>query len=262
MNSHNLRSIAGGALVMLLTAATTSYADDVYWNSPSGGTFQHDINWVGGGMPGPEDQARFDLFTNGYTVDFNADAATDALSIDDDIVTFDLGGFTYTLADYIITGSPNGTSNLTIQNGSISTPSSAYIGGPSGLASMLTLTGPTASMNVGSEIHVAGSTGVLRIENGASLTDGHAVQVGVDAGTVSELIVTGAGSGLTVTGLGSLIVGNWGDGTLTIENGATMSSETTFIGMNGASSGAVTIAGMGSTWTNADWMMVGWNTDA
>jgi outer membrane autotransporter protein len=100
-------------------------------------------------------------------------------------------------------------------------------------------------------------TGTLTISNGGAVSSatGYLGYNGDGTGTVT---VTGAGSAWTNSG--SLYVGDTGNGTLTISNGGTVSNTDGHVGNNGAlrgTSGAVTVDGAGSTWTNSGNLTIG-----
>src|SRR5262245_32675526 len=88
------------SLVLLALAPTQSHAADRSWTSLFGGAFNAAANWDTG-IPGNGDIAHFGV-TNGpfmqasYTVDFDVSPTNQAVKIEDDRVTFDLNGRTYT----------------------------------------------------------------------------------------------------------------------------------------------------------------------
>src|SRR5436190_9028310 len=93
--------------ILLLALPTQSHAANKFWNNTSGGTFSTSSNWQSCGffctrVPGTSDVANFgisdpsSLFQFVYTVSFSAAASNQALVVQDDLVTFDLNGHTYT----------------------------------------------------------------------------------------------------------------------------------------------------------------------
>jgi T5SS/PEP-CTERM-associated repeat protein len=91
-----------------------------------------------------------------------------------------------------------------------------------------------------------GGSAALRVEAGASLAvdtgtgANSGVTVANDAGSLGELTVTGPGSTLEVTGAATgLTVGNAGDGTLILEDGAGASAQVGFVGLASGSTGRV-----------------------
>jgi T5SS/PEP-CTERM-associated repeat protein len=103
-------------------------------------------------------------------------------------------------------------------------------------------------------------TGTLRILEGGSVSnvEGH---VGYDVGSTGTVLVDGAGS--TWTNSGDLTVGRDGDGTLDITGGGLVQNSNGYIGRSvgngGDSMGAVTVNGAGSTWTNSNFVYVGYD---
>jgi T5SS/PEP-CTERM-associated repeat protein len=74
---------------------------------------------------------------------------------------------------------------------------------------------------------------------------------------------------VTVSGAGSkwdnsdaLRVGNWGNGTLEITNGAVVKNTNGYVGYEGGSTGAVTVSGGETTWSNSGDLYVGFRGEA
>ncbi len=107
-----------------------------------------------------------------------------------------------------------------------------------------------------------GESGRLRIEGGSVLSntgdDGIVITIGPVAvrrgrgylglleGSYGEATITGAGS--EWINEGRIYVGEYGDGSLTIENGGFLSSAHGFIGTRANSVGSVTVSGVNSQW--------------
>ncbi|MCT7378693.1 autotransporter domain-containing protein [Chelativorans salis] len=97
--------------------------------------------------------------------------------------------------------------------------------------------------------------GTLTIENQGTVTDTNGF-IGRLNGSTGNVTVSGAGS--TWTNSTALVVGDAGTGTLTVLDGGTVSSNSSgFIGFYAGSSGAATVTGLGSTWTNSTALGVG-----
>jgi len=120
------------------------------------------------------------------------------------------------------------------------------------------------SLNVGADLAVGGlGNGTLTVTNGAQVSD-FSGEVGYTInshpGVSGNATVDGAGSSWTHAS--DLHVG-YGTGTLTISNGATVSSGfghlASFPESPGRSNGTVTVTGTGSTWTNSFDLWVGEN---
>lgn len=125
----------------------------------------------------------------------------------------------------------------------ISTP-----GAPSNITAVIGVTGPVSvsvgATNVGQDATVPG---ILRIQNGSSLTstgNGRLGTVGTGAGVVT---VTGAGSLWNVTGGANITLGHLGTGTLNIENGGQVNTNTALLGGPGPlTSGTLNISSGGT----------------
>jgi T5SS/PEP-CTERM-associated repeat protein/autotransporter-associated beta strand protein len=129
---------------------------------------------------------------------------------------------------------------------------SSYAGAISGTgtvektgAGTLTLTG---SHTYSGNTTVSGGT--LAFAGGTSSVTSAIVSIGNATGTDGTLSVTGASTNVSLTG-GSMAqtrVGDGGNGTLVVADGATLSNGDTSIGYNAGSTGSVTVDGAGSTW--------------
>jgi T5SS/PEP-CTERM-associated repeat protein len=75
------------------------------------------------------------------------------------------------------------------------------------------------------------------------------------AGSIGQVTVTGAGSSWTISS--SLLVGDFGTGTLVIQNGGQVTNTSGMIGNFAVSTGQVTVTGAGSSWTNSSFLDVG-----
>lgn len=121
---------------------------------------------------------------------------------------------------------------LTIDTGTV-TSAAGTIGSGSGSSGAVTVTGTGSAWNSSGGISVGGSgTGLLIVENGAT----------VSTGSASTLSV-GSGSG--------------GNGTLTIQTGGMVTDLNGTIGGITGSTGTVTVSGTNSTWTNTGALSVG-----
>ncbi len=152
-----------------------------------------------------------------------------------------------------------GTGILTVSNGGTVSSIGGELGSGTGSVGTVTVDGASSSWtanNANLFVGVSG-TGTLTISNGGAVSSatGYLGFNGDGTGTVT---VTGAGSAWTNSG--SLYVGDTGNGTLTISNGGAVSNTDGHVGNNGAlrgTSGAVTVDGAGSTWTNSGNLTIG-----
>jgi T5SS/PEP-CTERM-associated repeat protein len=91
----------------------------------------------------------------------------------------------------------------------------------------------------------------MTIQNGARVVSGRGV-IGQASPATGQVTVSGSGSLLACTGYGdlALTVGEFGQGTLTIADGAVVVSGKGFIGKQASGGGTVTMTGYGSRWSN------------
>ena len=92
------------------------------------------------------------------------------------------------------------------------------------------------------------NAGTLSVGNGAKVTSLYGY-LGFGFGTGSSGSATVTGTGSRWTNSDGLTVGNYGSGTLMIENGGTVSDSSGDIARHSGSTGTVTVTGAGSTWT-------------
>ena len=102
------------------------------------------------------------------------------------------------------------------------------------------------ALNVGV---VNGGASNLTVQSGGGATVASSVDIGVNSGSSGNVTVTGAGSQLSTSSpnYGSFLVGEFGQGTLTIRNDGVVNSADIRIGSESGSAGSVTISGPGST---------------
>lgn len=139
--------------------------------------------------------------------------------------------------------------------GSISVRRGAgYIGLNSGAVGHVTVSGPAAIFGNADSLFVGyGGTGTLILENGGGAFS-QSGNIGFQPGSIGEVRVSGSGSSWSM--LGSLLVGIDGQGSLTISGGGSVYNLFGFVGFY-ETLGVVTVTGLGSTWTNAQYFEVG-----
>jgi T5SS/PEP-CTERM-associated repeat protein len=174
-------------------------------------------------------------------------------------VTVDGTGSTWTNSGTLIIGY-QGTGVLAVTNGG-KVDSTGYYGGVLGYkegARGTVLVDGAGSMWITSLLTVGSSgAGTLAITNGGqvSSTDGALGLGWIRTSAVGLVTVTGSGS--MWTNSGSLTVGKYDKGSLTISNGGRVSNTYGFLGYSTGATGMVTIDGIGSTWTCAGGLFVG-----
>ncbi|WP_187775669.1 autotransporter domain-containing protein [Luteimonas suaedae] len=143
-----------------------------------------------------------------------------------------------------------GTGTLTIADGGTVASTDGVLGDSGGSSGTVTVTGAGSAWNHAGRLLVGNAgSGALTIADGGQVTNagiGNGL-IGVEAGAEGTVLVTGAGSAWD-TGGGALYAGLAGNGTLTIADGATVSSSFAGIGDAAGSTGIATVSG-GSLWT-------------
>jgi T5SS/PEP-CTERM-associated repeat protein len=134
----------------------------------------------------------------------------------------------------------------------------AYVGG-AGQGSLAISNGATASTAGLTMIGCNSTTqGQLRIESGGQLTSGWFGFIGRYAGSFGEATVTGVNSSWTITEPdNALVVGDLGQGVLSISDGGSVTVATGVVAGWAGSAGNVTITGPQSSWTNTNGLILG-----
>ena len=172
-------------------------------------------------------------------------------------VTISGAGSTWTILGSMLEVGDEGDGTLEITNGGAASSGSVRIGNEPGSTGAVTVSG---AGSIWTASPVVGDEGDGRLD----ITDGGAVSsvggyIGDGSGSTGAVMVSGAGS--TWTSSRYLCIGERGVGTLEITNGGAVSSSTAgdsyycTIG----DTGAVTVSGVGSTWTNSSDLRVGYS---
>ena len=114
MSSKCAVLVCAVGVVIAVCGVKIAVAADIFWDNPTGGSFQTGSNWLGGVVPGPSDYVRFDLATAGYTVTFSGNANTEFAEINNDTVTFSLGGNTYSITNDLNMARAGESASLTV----------------------------------------------------------------------------------------------------------------------------------------------------
>jgi T5SS/PEP-CTERM-associated repeat protein len=245
------------AFTLLVGSAGVSPAADRSWNNPAGGTFSTSMNWLGG-VPGSSDRAIFNLAGQSYTVTFTSNATTSQLVVNNSEPTLDLDGRAYS-----VTGQGTFIGQVSGANGSLKlvdgtfTGTTARIGDGFGTQGSLTVSGAGAIWTNSGEFDVGNlGTGRLTIEGGGRVNSNSVSYIGADINSHNSTArVTGTGS--TWSNSGELVVGRAGEGILTIDSGASVTSANGYVGRNSSAEGAVNVSGPESTWTNSGTLEIG-----
>lgn len=171
-------------------------------------------------------------------------------------VTVDGVGSKWIISNTLSVGS-YGTGTLTIQNGGEVTSDYGYVGNGTGTTATVTVDGVGSrwTNSGGLGVGTFGTGGMLMVRNGGMVTNTYGY-VGNGVGYTGTVTVDGAGSKWTNSG--SLSVGCYGTGVLTVQNGGQVSNNGTgYVGFRSGTAGTVTVVGSGSTWTNSGDLYIG-----
>ncbi len=272
--------------VTLLAAAATGHAghngDEHFWDEGVDGTFGAPGFWSEGAPPGSGEFAIFNV-PGEFTVDFDADHDNDRLRLHDGAVTFDLMfrgiAHTYALTNptasvpdllfpdptdaSIAIGDESGDQASLVLAGGAITGVQARLGNEPDSSGTLHVTGDQAQVELSSALYVGfEGTGTLAIEDGAGVVNTSSV-IGTRDFGANAVTVTGAESHwtnngtLTIGGEGTHTFAEAGAGSLTIADGATVSSGSATVGSQSGSTGSATVTGAGSSWQATGRLFVG-----
>ncbi|MBW1800712.1 MAG: hypothetical protein JRJ85_08275, partial [Deltaproteobacteria bacterium] len=155
----------------------------------------------------------------------------------------------------------NGTGSLTVQDGGKVSNAAGLLGANPGAFGTVSVNGAGSTWSSSSYLYVGDSgTGTLNVLNGGQVSTLSAAYVGDASGSDGTVTVDGAGS--TWTSPSSLVVGKYGTGTLTVQNGGRVSNTYGDVGRHSGADGTVTVDGTGSLWDNSGSVYVGGNSTA
>jgi T5SS/PEP-CTERM-associated repeat protein len=225
------------------------------WNNPAGGSYSSAENWLDLETPAPESANTFgQLGTSIFTVNYSQNATAAALRhTGGDVVTLDLGGFSYTLTeagncgDSFIVGD-DFNSELTITNGKVDAQTSTIADEAAHVAQVTVSQGGEFIARRDSTIGKAGD-GLLVVEQGGKATGMSGVTLAESTGSKGTVRIQGAGSQLTVDGV--LTVAQFGAGKFEVKEGATATAQSILAGILGgdptilvsSANAALTVAG-------------------
>jgi len=149
-----------------------------------------------------------------------------------------------------------GSGELTIANGGTVLNNGNAIVGDSGLG-VVNVTGPTATWTVtGTNVLIGnGGSGSVQVEAGGVVQTVDVALGQLNGGGSGSVEVTGATSRWDSTG--EFSIGRAGSGTMTVLDGAQVTSNALEIGYNTTGAGTLTVSGIGSSWTNTTAIRVG-----
>ena len=284
------------ALVTLLCVPTQVEALDKFWDggaAPAGldGIFSDRANWNTVLAPDSNDVAHFGVssppspFQFVYTVSFSANANTSSLIVEEDFVTFDLNGHTYTNnhSPFIVAtqiGNQSGRfGQLTVNNGLLDINSVLFVGVAGGFGTLTFAQGGSVQSDFFARIGASGSSGTVNVSGSSSSEWIHAGELSVGWGGTGTMNITaggevqnnkgiiadGGGTGtVTVSGFTSqwfnsldLVIGNGGNGTLNINSEGVVQNDSGHVSFVAGHTGAVNVDGRLARWFNSGSLFVG-----
>ncbi len=171
-------------------------------------------------------------------------------------VTVDGVGSTWATSEALIVGDGrHSVGTLNITGGATVSDTSGTVGNQTSSTGTVTVNGVGSTWTNSGSLDIGFfGVGTLDITGGGMVSSASTITIGNWAGSTGTVTVDGVGSALANTG--EIYVGNIGDGTLTITDGAAVSDMNGYIGWAGGT-GGVTVNGVGSTWTNTGRINVG-----
>ncbi|MEO9458794.1 MAG: autotransporter domain-containing protein [Lentilitoribacter sp.] len=156
--------------------------------------------------------------------------------------------------NFEVGGNSAGDGTLNISTGGKATlGSTVYVGNAAGSTGLIEVDGAGSELNSTDAIYVGGSgTGTINVKNGAVASSNGGIVVGLSSGSNGTVVVDGAGSQFNfVTSSASILVGDVGTGSLTVSNGAVVTSDggLDVARFSTSSQGTVTLTGAGTTLT-------------
>ena len=153
-----------------------------------------------------------------------------------------------------ITVGDAGVGTLDILQGGVVSDTVGYVGYTKGGSGTVTVDGDGSLWTNSSILYVGGlyGSGSLTIQNGGSVEAGTSsgyTSIGYSSTSTGTITVTGKDSSLVSHG--QLSVGSYGNGTLNVEDGATVSDTQGVIASQVGGTGTATVTGADSSWTNS-----------
>lgn len=170
-------------------------------------------------------------------------------------VTVTGAGSTWTNSEMLFVGG-QGNGVMIVENGGAAFNTTSFIGSQDGSTGAVTVTGESSTWTNSVNLWVGQSgEGTLTVEEGGLVTSDSGY-IGVNTGSTGAVTVNGADS--TWTNSDELLIGiSGGDGTLTIEDGGSVTGASGSIGAGLFSRGAVTVTGAGSRLETSSSLVIG-----
>jgi T5SS/PEP-CTERM-associated repeat protein len=150
----------------------------------------------------------------------------------------------------------DGTGGLSVLGGASGSSGNAVIGAGLGSDGDFTVSGPGSTWTNTGQLSLGNmGTGSVGIFNGGSASCGGLAFFGDDPGSDGSLLVSGTGTSWSCAS--EAFIGNFGSGSMTVTNGATVSTTRVKIGDEIGATGGVIVNNPGSTWTDTVEIFVG-----
>jgi outer membrane autotransporter protein len=178
--------------------------------------------------------------------------------------TVDGDGSSWTISSGATIIGHTGEGNYTVSGGATATDYSVTIGYADGGVGTALIDGDntTWSVTFGTLIMGYGGEGDLTISNGAQVNAANRVVLGYNSSGEGTLNLTGAGSGLSLTSAvpnsSIVVVGNYGEGTINVSDGAAVTSAYGIMGWFASGNGTLDVSGADTRWENSAYLAVGY----
>jgi fibronectin-binding autotransporter adhesin len=228
--------VRGGRLLVGALAgltAASALGDVNSWEGTVSSDWFTAANWSEEEVPDTGDTARIDVPAPAAVID-NATTAT--------IGSFFVGSTQF--------------GQVVVQNGGSLNTGGTSIGSGTGSSGMALITGANTTWNNAGLFRVGHTgDGELHIEAGAQLTNGNHARIGKWSSSSGLVEVRGQGSAWFNDG--DLEVGRQANGSLLIEDQASVTSHSAWIGESSGTTGTVLVTGAGSSWAASGLLMIG-----
>lgn len=248
------RRLASIVFSLLISGFSTVISAQTAWSDGTGNWFTA-TNWTNG-VPNSLSATSFDArIDNGGTAQILSSVGSvrritlGATSVQVGSLLIDSGSLTVTENLHL---GESGKGTVTLRNGGTILTGYTRLGRFTGSTGTATVSGNTTFWSASGDF-IVGETGVgsLTVNQGADIVvGGNFLMAEASAPQNSTATFSGAGTNLSVSA-GLLRVGNSGNAALTVDTGATITSQDVVIGNGATSSSTALISGTGTTWTMA-----------
>lgn len=287
------RRVLATASVLAMAFASPALAQTAQWQGTNSNDWFDAGNWDPAATPGPLSPVRIDTSPGAIIDGAAADASTIIVGeVFSSTLTIQNGGSLLTTASSIVGFGPNSNSSLTVTGaGSVWTANGSTdqivganghgevrvlsggvidfsaligatrLGNATGANGTLLVDGAGSAMMLGGPLQVGvDGDGLLTISNGGQVTSASSAAIVSQSQTSSGVVVVDGAGSLWAVG-GEIIVGANGVAIMTVQNGATVDAgadlnRDTYIA-RGSAVAAVTVTGVGTTWTSHGRLHVG-----